>query len=77
MKNGTFAPQWLRSKCSIFHNILKNLSFQRRQRALVCSKGLKGSIIFFKCMKNLQGGKELCLQQGIDHGGEDCCFNGS
>ena len=30
----------LRSKCSIFHNILKNLTFQRHSKALVWSKGL-------------------------------------
>ena len=32
----------LRSKCSIFHNILKNLTFQRRPKVFVWSKGLKG-----------------------------------
>ena len=37
MENGTFAPQ---SKCSIFYNVLKNLTFQRRPKALVWSKGL-------------------------------------
>ena len=30
----------LRSKCSILHNIFKNLTFQRRPKALVWSKGL-------------------------------------
>ena len=30
----------LRSKCSNFHNILKNLTFQRRPKGLVWSKGL-------------------------------------
>ena len=29
-----------RSICSIFHNILKNLTFQRRPKVLVWSKGL-------------------------------------
>ena len=35
----------LRSKCSIFHNtcILKNLVFQRRQKVLLLSKGLKNN----------------------------------
>ena len=37
MENGTFAS----SKCFIFQNILKNLTFQRRLKALVWSKGLK------------------------------------
>ena len=37
----------LRSKCSIFHGILiKNLTFQRRQKALVRSKGLS-SLLFW------------------------------
>ena len=31
----------LRSKCSIFLNISKNLTFQRCPKALVWSKGLK------------------------------------
>ena len=31
----------LRSKCSNFHNILKNLTFQRSPKGLVWSKGLK------------------------------------
>ena len=31
----------LRSKCSIFHTILKTLTFQSRPMALVWSKGLK------------------------------------
>ena len=44
MENGTFAPQdplWkmehllLRRKCSIFHNILENLTFQRHPKAPV------------------------------------------
>ena len=30
----------LSSKCSIFHNILKNLTFQRHPKVLVWSKGL-------------------------------------
>ena len=30
----------LRSKCSIFHNIFKNLAFQRRPKALEWNKGL-------------------------------------
>ena len=30
-----------RSKCSIFHNIFQNLSYQMRLKALVWSKGLK------------------------------------
>ena len=29
-----------RSKCSIFHNIVKYMIFQRRQKALLWSKGL-------------------------------------
>ena len=37
MENGTFAPK---EQCSIFHNILKNLTFQRHLKALVGSKGL-------------------------------------
>ena len=37
MENGTFAPQ---EQISIFHNILKNLTFQRRPKALVWSIGL-------------------------------------
>ena len=36
----------LRSKCSIFHNIFKNLTFQRRPKVLVWSKGL------FICVKD-------------------------
>ena len=37
MENGAFAPK---SKCSIFHNIFKYMIFQRRQKALLWSKGL-------------------------------------
>ena len=37
MENGTFAPQ---EQCSIFHNIFKNLTFYRRQKVHVWSKGL-------------------------------------
>ena len=33
MENGAFAP--------IFHNIFKNMIFQRRQKALLRGKGLK------------------------------------
>ena len=29
------------SKCSILHNIFKYMIFLRRQKALLCSKGLK------------------------------------
>ena len=36
MENGVFAPK---TKCSIFHNIFKYI-FQRRQKALLRSKGL-------------------------------------
>ena len=32
-----------KSKCSIFHNIFKNMIFQRRQKALLWSKGLNAS----------------------------------
>ena len=38
MENGAFAPK---SKCSIFHNIFKYVIFQRRQKALLWSKGLR------------------------------------
>ena len=31
-----------KSKCSIFHNIFKYMIFQRRQKALLWSKGLNG-----------------------------------
>ena len=37
MENGTFAP---REQMFHFHKILKNLTFQRRPKALVWSKGL-------------------------------------
>ena len=30
-----------KSKCSIFHNIFKYMIFQRRQKALLWSKGLR------------------------------------
>ena len=36
VENGAFA-HW--SKCSIFHNIFKYMIFQRRQKALLWSKG--------------------------------------
>ena len=39
MENGTFAP----------HNILENLTFQRRTKALVLSKGWNGP---FKLIRN-------------------------
>ena len=52
MVNGVFAPkeqmlhfpyyfQIQKSKCSIFHNIFKYMIFQRRQKALLWSKGLR------------------------------------
>ena len=40
MENGTFAQC---SKCSIFHNNLENLTFQRCPKALVWSKGLNSA----------------------------------
>ena len=39
MENGGFAPM---EQCSIFHNIFKYMIFQRRQKALLWSKGLTG-----------------------------------
>ena len=39
MENGTFAP--LRSKCSIFHNILKKSYILKVSKGAVWSKGLK------------------------------------
>ena len=40
----------LRSKCSIFHNILENLTFQRRPKVLVWSTRL---IINFSSFENI------------------------
>ena len=40
MENGVFAL-FQKSKYSIFHNIFKYMIFQRRQKALLWSKGLK------------------------------------
>ena len=37
MENGAFAPD---DECSMFHNIFKYMFFQRRQKALLWSKGL-------------------------------------
>ena len=37
MENGAFAPK---EKCSIFHNIVKYMIFQRHQTALLWSRGL-------------------------------------
>ena len=39
MENGAFVQK---SKCSIFNNIFKHMIFQRRQKALLWSKGLRG-----------------------------------
>ena len=46
MENGAFAPllQW--SKCSNFHNIFKYMIFQRRQKALLWSEGLRENVAF-------------------------------
>ena len=41
MENGAFAS-W--SKCSIFHNIFKNIVFHRCQKEFSWSKGLKSSL---------------------------------
>ena len=42
MENGALAPKELqKSKCSIFHNIFKYMIFQRCEKALLWSKGLK------------------------------------
>ena len=38
MENGAFAPK---SKCSIFHSIFKDMTFQMRQKALLWGKGLR------------------------------------
>ena len=49
----------LRSKCSIFHNIQKNLTFQRRPKALVWSKGLnlfENSIVSKDCSNQFKDG---------------------
>ena len=43
MENGTLPPQ---EQMSIFHNILKNLTFQRRPKALVWIKGLTPIITY-------------------------------
>ena len=45
MENGAFGLQ--RSKRSIFHNIFKCVVFQRRQKALLWSKGLQQMICDF------------------------------
>ena len=45
MENKAFA---LWSKCSIFHNNFKNVVFQRRQKALLWSKGLANDTFFQK-----------------------------
>ena len=44
----------LRSKCSIFHNILENLIFQRRHKVLVWSTRL--IINFSSCENNMKNG---------------------
>ena len=41
MENGAFAPK---EQCSIFHNIVKYMIFQRRQKELLWSKGLRDII---------------------------------
>ena len=40
-----------KSKCSIFHNIFKYMIFQRRQKALLWSKGLSTSGALKKAKK--------------------------
>ena len=47
MENGAFAPL---SKCSIFHNILENLTFHWRPKVLVWSTRL---IIHFSSFENI------------------------
>ena len=55
MENGKFAPQ---KKCSIFHNIFQNLTFQRHPKALVWSKGLTPGLTL-RLTKGLKGEQRL------------------
>ena len=44
MENGAFAPD---DECSMFHNIFKYMFFQRRQKALLWSKGLNHAFTYY------------------------------
>ena len=50
-----------KSKCSIFHNIFKYMIFQRRQKELLWSKGLKNLAVSIKCV-NVCFRYERCVQ---------------
>ena len=58
----------LRSKCSFLHNIFQNLTFQRRPKALVWSKGLNTHSDIFSRARGVNFGPSLHLHvhNGID-----------
>ena len=54
----------LRSKCSIFHNILENLTFQRRPKVLVWSTRL---IINFSSFENIMNNGAFAPKEQMFH----------
>ena len=66
MENGAFAPkEALKSKCSIFHNSFKYMTFQKRQKVLLLSKGLSSfkGVIWLKMIKM----QNLCHLAWVSH----------
>ena len=57
MENGRFAPQ---EQIFHFHNISKNLTFQRSPKALVWSKGLKTHLSLLLPQSSIVAYSDIC-----------------